>query len=135
MFAGSFSLEAVEATAADDEVDQFEILDLLSALVDKSLVTVDDASGQPRFRMLESMREYARGQLDASPDRATTAQRHLAFFADFSEALLIQVRSGELAEALEGMRSERDNQGTEQPKRATGRHMGSEALRFSARCV
>jgi predicted ATPase/class 3 adenylate cyclase len=109
VFSGSFSLEAVEAVAADDEVDQFEILDLLSALVDKSLVIVDDASGQSRFRMLESMREYARGRLDASPDSATAAQLHLAYFADLSEGLLLQARNGDLVDALEGMRVERDN--------------------------
>jgi predicted ATPase/DNA-binding SARP family transcriptional activator len=59
VFAGGFDLTAVEQICATDTAHRFEIADHLSALVDKSLVQLDGQTGAFRYRMLETIREYA----------------------------------------------------------------------------
>ena len=66
VFAGGFGLAAAEAVAADPDVPAGEVAGHLGALVDKSLVQFDDAGAGPgRYRLLETVRQYAAGQLDA----------------------------------------------------------------------
>ena len=68
VFAGPFPLEAAEAVvAAEGDLDPAEVFDLISRLVDKSLVVADEGPrGEPRYRLLETLRAYA-------VDRARTA--------------------------------------------------------------
>jgi predicted ATPase len=83
VFAGGFTLDAAEAVAAFGEVAQTDVLDLLTHLVEKSLVQME--VGGERYRMLETVREYAREKLDATDDAAPARDRHLFFFVDFAE--------------------------------------------------
>jgi predicted ATPase len=72
VFVGGFSLEAAEAVAPGDGVGEGEILDLLSGLVDKSLVVAEaTAEGEARYGMLEPVRQYARERLEESGGRTT----------------------------------------------------------------
>ena len=64
VFAGGFTLDAAEAVAADDEIDAFDVLDHVGALVDKSLVVADP--GNVTYRLLETIRQYAAGRLAES---------------------------------------------------------------------
>ena len=68
VFAGGWSLEAAEAICADGAVPPADVLDILSHLVDKSLVvvTADGPDGRSRYHLLEPIRQYAREQLVAS---------------------------------------------------------------------
>ena len=67
MFAGGFSLDAVEEVCADSEiVHQAEVLDVLMALVDKSMVMSERGVGHIRFKMLGTLRQYGQEQLDES---------------------------------------------------------------------
>lgn len=80
------TLEAVEAVCAGDGVDEWEVLDLLTQLVDKSLVAVEKTPGQePRYTMLESVWNYAREKLAESGEAAKVRGRHLDFFMAFAE--------------------------------------------------
>ncbi|HET8680139.1 MAG TPA: NB-ARC domain-containing protein, partial [bacterium] len=64
VFAGSFSLEAAERVCADDGIAEAAVLDLLTHLVDKSLVlTEDSAAGEVRYQQLETVRQYALNRL------------------------------------------------------------------------
>jgi predicted ATPase/class 3 adenylate cyclase len=64
VFANGFTIDAAGAVCSDETNDEFEILDLVSALVDKSLVAVEpDLGGYRRYRLLESLREYGREKL------------------------------------------------------------------------
>lgn len=63
VFGGSFSLEAVEGICAWGLVEPSAVLDLLAQLVDKSLVVAEEQTGEKRYRLLETMRQYARAQL------------------------------------------------------------------------
>src|SRR5207248_8990628 len=58
VFANGFALDAVP-TVVDGDVDEFATIDLLSQLVDKSLLVVEEEGGQARYRMLETIRQYA----------------------------------------------------------------------------
>jgi predicted ATPase/DNA-binding CsgD family transcriptional regulator len=77
VFAGGFGLAAAEAVAAGPEVSTAEVLEHLGALVDKSLVQFgDSAAGTGRYRLLETVRGYAAGQLDpAAAEAARLAHR------------------------------------------------------------
>ncbi len=77
VFAGGFAAEGAEAVGAADEAAAPGVLDLLSRLVDKSLVELD-APGE-RYRMLESVRQYAHERLEASGEVAAARDRHLEF--------------------------------------------------------
>jgi len=86
VFLGSFTLEAAEAVAADERVDQYEVLDLLARLVDKSLVQLDeDESAETRYRLLETIRQYARERLVECGETDATRERHLAYFLALAE--------------------------------------------------
>jgi len=61
------------------------VLDLLTHLVDKSLVVLDEQAAEPRYRMLETMRQYAREKLLESNETNAIRDRHLAFFLKLAE--------------------------------------------------
>ncbi|HEV7867469.1 MAG TPA: AAA family ATPase, partial [Chthoniobacteraceae bacterium] len=82
VFAGGWTLESAEAVCAGEGIESGEVLDLLTRLVDKSLVVHDDKAAEPRFRMLETIRQYSREKLGAANEEGRTRDRHLAFFAD-----------------------------------------------------
>jgi predicted ATPase/class 3 adenylate cyclase len=87
VFAGGFALEAGEAVVSDDAVDALDVFDLLAQLVDKSLVVVDERAGVTRYRMLETIRQYAQERLEQVPDDAASARRrHAAHYVAFVEA-------------------------------------------------
>ena len=64
VFVGGFDLDAAQAVARPRDVERYQILDQLSLLVDKSLVVADDEGGRLRYRLLETMRQYALDKLN-----------------------------------------------------------------------
>ncbi len=83
VFAGGFTLEAAEAVAGGGVLDRTAVLDLLAQLVEKSLIVLDRESG--RYRMLETVRQYAQECLAASGDADTLRARHAAHYLEFAE--------------------------------------------------
>ena len=107
VFAGGWTLAA--ATAVTASSDDFETIETLSRLVDKSLVLVErQASGQPRYRMLETVRAYARERLEAAGEANDARDRHLHYFVAFAES---QPASRDMKEAaaFERLDAEFDN--------------------------
>ena len=80
VFAGGWTLPAAEAVCAGDGVDPEDVLDLLARLVDKSLVIADRQGDEMRYRMLETIREYARGQLRRVGQAAAVRRRQAEYF-------------------------------------------------------
>jgi predicted ATPase/DNA-binding CsgD family transcriptional regulator len=84
VFAGSFELDAAEAVLGGEGIDSEDVLDLVAALVEQSLLQVAQRHGTARYRLLETLRVYARQRLcdlDA-PDRVR--DRHLAFYVELA---------------------------------------------------
>ena len=85
VFVGGWSLAAAAAVGSDDG-GALDILDRLASLVDKSLVAQRvTPDGDARFRMLETIREFASEQLAAAGETAACCDRHLAFFLQYVE--------------------------------------------------
>jgi non-specific serine/threonine protein kinase len=84
VFAGGWTLEAAEAVCAGGEVKSTDVVDLLSQLVEKSLVAITPDAG--RYRLLETMRDYALEKLRASGEEEGTRTQHLIFCVALAEA-------------------------------------------------
>jgi predicted ATPase/class 3 adenylate cyclase len=101
VFAASFSLSSAEQICSGDGIDEYDVTDILMALVDKSMVATDSArDGTTRYILLETLREFARRQLDEAGERAALAQRHAEHYADLAAQLQAQQRAGDLGGAL-----------------------------------
>jgi predicted ATPase/DNA-binding CsgD family transcriptional regulator len=85
VFAGTFGLEAAEAVLAGPDIDETQVLDLVTALADRSLVQVGEHAGQARYRLLETIRLFARERLAELDDPARMRDRHLAFHVELAE--------------------------------------------------
>jgi len=83
-FTGGCGLSAVEAVCADDQVPAGEILDVLSRLVDKSLVIAPGDGGEARFSQLQTLWQYGRSRLAESGEADTMRARHGAFYGQLA---------------------------------------------------
>jgi predicted ATPase len=81
VFAGGFDLQSACAVMGSDDVDDFAVLDLLDALVRKSLLVADRSSGRTRFSMLETIRQFAEEQLVAHGEASQIRAAHSRYFA------------------------------------------------------
>ena len=105
VFAGGATLDAVEAVA-DAGTD---VPTALEALLDSSLVTHEAPAGEPRFGMLETIREFAAVQLHEAGEESAARDRHLDHFVAFAEAAELRSRQGVTAELVDDVEVERDN--------------------------
>jgi non-specific serine/threonine protein kinase len=92
-FAGGASLEAIARVRG--EGDEVETMELLGRLVDKSLIQVEREAGAPRYRLLETVRQYAGEKLAESGAAGTVRERHLAEFRDLAERAYADRFTGE----------------------------------------
>ena len=76
VFLGGFDLDAAQGVAGDGEVERYQILDQLALLVDKSLVVAENTSGRTRYRLLETVRQYAQEKLSESGEAEAVRSRH-----------------------------------------------------------
>jgi len=109
VFAGGWTLEAVEEICAGDGIDRIEVLDLLSHLVDKSLVLMTDAGGEARYRLLETIRQYASGKLIEANESESVVQRHVDYFLRFAETIAPRINTSDRPHWLLVLGSEHDN--------------------------
>jgi len=87
IFPGSFSLEAAAAVASDPAIDEFAVIDLLSQLVARSLVSADTTAAHTRYRLLETTRGYALEKLTEVEETDAIERRHAHYFRDlFADA-------------------------------------------------
>jgi predicted ATPase/DNA-binding CsgD family transcriptional regulator len=76
VFLGGFDRDAAQAVAGGGDVARFQVLDQLSLLVDKSLAVADDSGGRTRYRLLETVRQYALEKLGESGEADAVRSRH-----------------------------------------------------------
>ena len=84
-FPGGFGLEAARSVAASGAVARDDVLDALGRLVDKSLVVASESGQEARFRLLETIRQFAADRLEDAGEVAATRDRHLAHVLAFVE--------------------------------------------------
>jgi predicted ATPase len=109
VFAGGWTLEAAEETCSGDGLEEYEVLEFLSSLVDKSLVVVVRGDEESRYRMLETVRQYASEKLIESGERGTLRAGHARFFLDLAEEAETGLAGPEQPAWLERLDAEHDN--------------------------
>jgi non-specific serine/threonine protein kinase len=110
VFAGGFDLEAAEAVCSADEVQSPDVLGLLAGLVEKSLVVADEgAFGRARYRLLETLREFAREQLTTSGENEAHRRRHADYCLRLADGAAMRVRGAQAETWLARMDEEHDN--------------------------
>ena len=84
-FAGGWNLEAARDVCAHGGISHNAVMEALEGLIEKSVVGVEDSSGDRRYRFLETVREYATERLEAGSEVAATRDRHAAYFLALSQ--------------------------------------------------
>jgi predicted ATPase/class 3 adenylate cyclase/predicted negative regulator of RcsB-dependent stress response len=83
VFKGGWTIEAAEQICSDEHLDTYEIMDILTDLLDKSLITSKEERGIMRFGMLESIRQYAK---DMAGDVSSIKEKHSEYFRKIADA-------------------------------------------------
>ena len=109
VFAGGWTLEAAEAVCAWSAIEPEEVLDLLSRLVDASLVIADEQDETTRYRLLETVRQYAQDQLQAALEDEAARECHLRYFLDVAEQAEPHLTGAEQSLWLQTLEAEHDN--------------------------
>jgi non-specific serine/threonine protein kinase len=109
VFAGGWTLDAAECVCVGDPIQGGEVLDLLSSLIDKSLVAVEQSDERVRYRLLETVRQYARERLVESGGAEALRERHRDYFLVLAEAADEKLLGSEQAGWLRRLEEEHDN--------------------------
>jgi non-specific serine/threonine protein kinase len=110
VFAGGWTIEAAEEVLPSGPIARSAVLDLLGSLVDKSLVIVDEQpTGHPRYRMLETLREYAGERLREAGELELLATAHRDYYLQLAESLDPDLRAAGQISALDRLEREHDN--------------------------
>ncbi len=112
VFSGGWSLPAAEEICSGDGIERDEVLELLSHLVDKSLVTVSHGTAPDdgaRYRMLETVRQYASERLQSSGEARSVGGRHADYFCSLAERAEPAMAGPDQAAWLEVLEVEHDN--------------------------
>ena len=110
IFAGGWTLEAAESVCGGEDIQSHEILDLLTQLLNKSLILVKREQGRDtRYHMSETIRQYARDKLWAAREGERMRQRHLAYFVELAERAEPNLRAFDMVRWLDRLETELDN--------------------------
>ncbi|MGH2347637.1 MAG: ATP-binding protein, partial [Chloroflexota bacterium] len=109
VFVGGFTLEAARAVCGNERQAANDILDELTELVQKSLVMAEDLSSAPRYRLLETVRQYAAERLSTDPEEEATRQRHTLWYGALAEEAAQGMRGADQGHRLDQLQSEHDN--------------------------
>ena len=115
VFAGGWTLTAAEAVGLGEDavgsvIEDWEVLDLLASLVDKSLVVYEEGvGGGARYRLLETIRHYSQERLKENGDEKAAHQRHLDFFLALAEEAEPQLLDEHQQECVKRLQAEADN--------------------------
>ena len=109
VFVGGFDLEAAEQVCGAEPLQPADVLDLVTSLVEKSLVMTDEREQGMRYRMLETIRDYAREKLEQAGDAASTAARHCQHYFAFAKAVKDGLKGPEQGSWIARMEAELDN--------------------------
>ena len=109
VFVGGFDLAAAEAVCGVEPLESDEVLDLLTSLVEQSLVMTEDTEEGMRYRMLETIRDYAQEKLAQTGDAAAMAARHCEHYFTIAKAARDGLKGAEQAQWIWRAEAELDN--------------------------
>jgi DNA-binding CsgD family transcriptional regulator len=110
VFAGGWTLAAAEAVCSGDDIEKGNVLDLLSGLVDKSLVVAAASTGGAvRYRLLEPVRQYALAQFDKSGGLEAARRRHAEYFLGLAEEAQPRLQGPEETAWMNLLEEDHDN--------------------------
>jgi predicted ATPase/class 3 adenylate cyclase len=109
VFAGGFNLEAGEAICAGDGLEKDAILDLLTNLVDKSLVVAEGLNGDIRYLLLETVRQYGLEKLEEAGEVAGIREQHLEWYLGLAERVEPELLGPDQLGGLDELEREHDN--------------------------
>jgi non-specific serine/threonine protein kinase len=109
VFAGGWTLEAAEQVCIGDDVDAREVLDLLTSLADKNLVSAEAYEGATRYGLLETVRHYALDRLWESGEEMRAQARHLAYYLALSVQAAPKLSGADQLIWLDRLEKEHDN--------------------------
>jgi len=106
VFMGGWTLEAAEVICSDEEIDEFEVLDMMNSLLDKSLILYSEDKGRGRYGILESIKYYA---LEKLANKTEIYHKHLEYFLELSSFSEQKGKGLDQLGWLKMMETERDN--------------------------
>ena len=109
VFAGGWTLEAAQVVCSGDGIEPSRVFNLLSFLVDKSLVIMQEQGRKTRYKVLETIRQYAHEKFTEAGEAKKIAKRHLRFFVNFAEEADSNLNGSEQVTWLDRLESEHDN--------------------------
>ena len=109
VFVGGFDLEAAEKVCGAEPLQPADVLDLVTSLVEKSLVLTEERERGMRYRMLETIRDYAREKLAQAGDTDSTMARHCQHYFAFAKAVSRGLLGPEQGSWIARMEEELDN--------------------------
>jgi predicted ATPase/DNA-binding CsgD family transcriptional regulator len=136
VFAGGFTLEAAEAICTDEGVEAEEVFDVLSRLLEKSLVVMSERSSEARYHLLVTIRQYGQEKLRQAGEVAAMRRRHGDWYVRFAERAGPEAVGLQQAEWLQRVELEHDNIRTalawslEQAEVEPGARIGAAIWRF-----
>jgi predicted ATPase len=114
VFVGGWTLEAAESVCGEESIVPVgggggDVLDLLGRLVDKSLVYMEESTGEIRYHRLETIRQYSREKFLETDEVETIRDRHLAFYVKYAESAGEEMRGRARLTWIHGLEAEQDN--------------------------
>jgi predicted ATPase/DNA-binding winged helix-turn-helix (wHTH) protein len=109
LFAGGWTLAAAEQVCSGEGVAEAQVLDLITSLADKSMVLAEERGGVTRYRLLETVRQYARDRLREKGEEARSQERHLAYFLRVVEEAEPKLTGVDQQVLLDLLETENDN--------------------------
>jgi predicted ATPase/class 3 adenylate cyclase/Tfp pilus assembly protein PilF len=107
VFSGGWTLESAEEICADEKIDSGEVIDLLTLLVEKSIVIFNEE--KRRFRMLETIKQYGEEKLRESNEHGIIADKHLKHFAELADTAAKELRGSRHSQRIALLDSETGN--------------------------
>jgi predicted ATPase len=109
VFAGGFDLAAAQLVCGDESEANADVVELVQALAAKSLVVLEDRGGRGRYRLLETVREYALELLVEAGEHDRLRDRHLGWCIDIAERAEPELHTGDQAASLDRLQLDLDN--------------------------
>jgi len=109
VFAGGFTVEAVERVCGKDRLGESDVLNVLTDLVNKSLVAFDEQQGQARYRLLETVRQYGWDRLVESSEDADARRQHRDYYLALAEQAELEYRGPDQLAWIKRLDTEYDN--------------------------